>query len=109
NALVTSDGINDNHWHHVAAVNDGSTIWLYLDGQYTGSSLSSGEGLDSLGWYLGAQQSLTSGVASYFHQGVIDEFRFSNSVRSAGWIGTEFNNQSSPATFFSVGSLQSAP
>jgi hypothetical protein len=41
---------------------------LYVDGQYTGQSLSSGEGLDSLGWYLGAQQSLTGGAANFFHQ-----------------------------------------
>jgi regulation of enolase protein 1 (concanavalin A-like superfamily) len=106
NALVSSDVINDNHWHHISAINDGSTIWLYLDGQYTGKSLSSGEGLDSLGWYLGAQQYLSSGTANFFHEGSIDEFRFSNSARSAGWIGTEYNNQSSPSTFFSVGSQQ---
>ena len=54
NALVTSDLISDNNWHHISAVNNGSVIWLYLDGQYTGQFLSSGEGLDSLGWYLGA-------------------------------------------------------
>ena len=109
NALVTSDVINDNHWHQISAINDGSAIWLYLDGQYTGQSLSSGQGLDSLGWYLGAQQYLSSGTANFFHQGSIDEFRFSNSARSAGWIGTEYNNQSSPSLFFSVGSQQGAP
>jgi kumamolisin len=106
NALVTSDLISDNHWHHIVAVNNGAIIWLYLDGQYTGQNLTSGLGLDSLGWYLGAQQSLTAGTANFFHQGSIDEFRFSNSVRSAGWIGTEYNNQSSPSTFFSVGPQQ---
>ena len=44
NALVTSDLISDNNWHHISAVNNGSVIWLYLDGQYTGQSLSSGRG-----------------------------------------------------------------
>src|SRR5437899_9375849 len=32
----------------------------------------------------------------------MDEVRVSNAVRSAGWVTTEYNNQNSPATFFSV-------
>ena len=32
-----------------------------------------------------------------------DEGRVSNAVRSTDWIQTEYNNQSSPSTFFSVG------
>jgi hypothetical protein len=35
--------------------------------------------------------------------GVIDEVRVSNITRSAGWISTEYNNQSNPASFYSVG------
>src|SRR2546428_3133525 len=31
----------------------------------------------------------------------MDEVRVSNAVRSAGWVTTEYNNQNSPATFFS--------
>ena len=33
--------------------------------------------------------------------GSLDEVRVSNNVRSADWIRTEFNNQSSPSTFYS--------
>jgi hypothetical protein len=33
----------------------------------------------------------------------LDELRVSKSVRSADWIATEYNNQSSPSTFYSVG------
>jgi hypothetical protein len=105
-ALVTNSVINDNNWHHIAAVNDGTFIWLYLDGQYTNQNLASGLGLDSLGWYLGAQHYLSGTAANFFHQGIIDEFRFSNSARSAGWVGTEYNNQNSPSTFYSIGSQQ---
>ena len=36
--------------------------------------------------------------------GQIDEVRISNSVRSADWITTEYNNQNSPSTFYTVGS-----
>ncbi|MFX1391920.1 MAG: DUF2341 domain-containing protein, partial [Promethearchaeota archaeon] len=38
--------------------------------------------------------------------GTIDEVRISNTVRSAEWIKTEFNNQKYPNTFYSVGSEQ---
>jgi len=44
-----------------------------------------------------------------FFQGDIDEVRYSNSVRAAGWLGTEYNNQSSPDSFYSVGSLIAQP
>ena len=41
--------------------------------------------------------------------GTIDELRIASTARSAGWIATEFANQSSPATFYTVGAEQPAP
>ncbi len=38
----------------------------------------------------------------YFN-GVVDEVRISSIARSADWIATEYNNQSSPSTFYSIG------
>ena len=35
--------------------------------------------------------------------GILDEARLSNVARSADWIATEYNNQSSPATFYALG------
>jgi hypothetical protein len=35
--------------------------------------------------------------------GTLDECRVSSSARSGDWIATEFNNQNSPATFYSIG------
>jgi len=34
---------------------------------------------------------------------ILDEVRVSNTVRSAGWILTEYRNQSAPGTFYTVG------
>ena len=39
--------------------------------------------------------------------GTIDEVRISNIKRSSGYIKTSFNNQNSPGTFYSTGSIQS--
>ena len=43
-----------------------------------------------------------------YYSGALDELRLSNSVRSADYIRTEYNNESSPSTFYSVGN-QEAP
>ena len=101
NSFLTSTLINDNNWHYISAVNNGSIIHLYLDGQDVGQTLTFGLALDTFGWYLGAQHYVNGGAA-FYHQGAIDEFRFSNSVRTPDWISTEFNNQSSPSTFYTV-------
>ncbi|HEY4508763.1 MAG TPA: LamG domain-containing protein [Candidatus Paceibacterota bacterium] len=36
--------------------------------------------------------------------GILDEIHVSNTVRSTDWIKTEYNNQNSPSTFYTVGS-----
>jgi hypothetical protein len=36
--------------------------------------------------------------------GNFDEFRISNTARSASWVTTSYNNQNSPSTFFTVSS-----
>jgi MSHA biogenesis protein MshQ len=41
--------------------------------------------------------------------GTIDELRVATAARSAGWIATEYANQSSPATFYTVGAEEPAP
>ena len=48
-----------------------------------------------------------AGTPADMSDGIIDEVRISNSVRTPDWIKTEYNNQFSPATFYAVGSEQS--
>ncbi len=38
--------------------------------------------------------------------GIIDEVRISTTARSADWIATCYNNQDSPSTFYSVGTIE---
>src|SRR5256885_14635299 len=51
---------------------------------------------------IGARDDL---ISSIFFKGSIAEVRISNTARSAGWDTTSYNNQSSPSTFYSVGSI----
>ncbi|MBS1736471.1 MAG: T9SS type A sorting domain-containing protein [Bacteroidetes bacterium] len=86
--LSSTVQINNNNWHHIAAVNDGSNIKLYVDGVLAGS-ISSGLGLFTNGCPLtiGAG-SLNFGWGgngasntNFWHQGIYDEVRISNNVR----------------------------
>lgn len=49
--------------------------------------------------YIGANTS-----AGSLWQGKLDEIRISKSIFAPSWITTEYNNQSSPSTFYAVGS-----
>jgi len=40
--------------------------------------------------------------SSYFFSGRFDELRVSDNVRSDGWLRTEYFNQSSPSTFYTI-------
>jgi hypothetical protein len=85
--------------HHLAGVYDGKKIRLFIDGvlereeEGTGrilvndSDLLIGRIQDGLGYF----------------DGRISEVRVSGVARSAGWIKTGYDNQSSPSTFVSVG------
>lgn len=85
--LSTTTQINDNAWHHIAAVNNGTDIKLYADGMLQGS-ISSGLGLSTNAAPLAIGSSSLDfsfsgnlGTCNFFHAGLIDEVRFSSSVR----------------------------
>jgi len=102
-----SQTLTENTWYHfVATWTDGVAPKIYINGSLNVTGTVGGAGaLQTSGNNLsiGGNQTL-SGV--YFLKGVGDEFRVSNSVRSADWILTEYNNQSSPSTFYAYGALQ---
>jgi hypothetical protein len=78
-SFETTKAINDNQWHHVAAVNDGSNVVLFVDGiQQAGSIPTGGGALQNAArpWRLGMINSCCSGDTP--HQGTLDEFRIWN-------------------------------
>ena len=64
------------------------------DGAFTSGSYSSAVQADI--HVIGAM------ADNHYFDGLIDEFRISNTARSAEWLGTEYNNQGSPGTFYTV-------
>jgi hypothetical protein len=41
-------------------------------------------------------------LSQYTPSATVDEIHISNVVRSAGWLKTQYNNQISPSTFYTV-------
>ncbi len=106
NGVRGSTNVSDNNWHHASLVSNGSAWTIYYDGN--AQSLSS-EGGNTGEWFssttLRDNISLGVGMASSegnWFIGSMDEVRVSDTCFSAGWILTEYNNQNSPGTFYTV-------
>jgi fibronectin-binding autotransporter adhesin len=93
-------------WHYVVYTFDDAahSQLLYVDGAQIGATSSSasiaysGQGTNT---FIGKAG---NGNVNLDFDGTIDEVRVASASRSAGWILTEYNNQSSPSTFYSTGS-----
>ena len=106
-AIYTNAGWHDGNWHHVAMVFGGSTVSLYLDGALATSLAAGGSSIADVGGAV--TMGRFDGTNGLYFGGTLDEARISNTSRTAGWIATEFTNQNSPSTFFSVASSEVAP
>ncbi len=97
----------DTNWHHLVSVYGGgalstTTDQLYLDGApLLMSTSSSGDwpAITTTEFKIGGLPTVTSCCAL---TGSVDEVRVSSGTRSADWIATEYANQSSPSTFYTV-------
>ena len=91
-------GLTNNAWNHIAVSITGTSGKIYYNGgaPTTGTTGAATNGITTL--KLGEY---TAG--SYNFNGTMDEVRVSSVVRSDDWIATEYNNQSSPNTFYSYG------
>ena len=92
-------------WTHLVGTYDGSMMRIYFNGAQdntlsTSGSIQYGTSKEVL---LGKSTIYASGIVEAW-DGKLDELRISSVARSADWIATEYNNQSSPSTFLNVGS-----
>jgi RHS repeat-associated protein len=94
-----SDALNV--WHHLVYAATASGYSIYADGVLKASG-----SLSAAPLLYDANHILMIGTGGYpgdTFNGVIDEVRVSSTARAADWIAAEYNNQSSPATFYAVG------
>ena len=88
------DPLTTNNWQHLASTWDSSdgVLRIYVDGLERDTDQTSKSD---------PRIRVSDGVLRISKKNsdqIVDEVRVSCSARSAGWIGTEYNNQSSPAT-----------
>jgi biopolymer transport protein ExbB len=94
-------------WHHFAVTIDAAanTGVLYYDG--TANATNSG-GMTLTPGSIGNTDRNYFGISQYTADhglyGSFDEFRISNTTRSADWILTSYRNQNTPSSFYTVAS-----
>ena len=85
-------------WHAVTfTIDPSNNLILYIDGVNNGTGLGASGGSKTGILNVGQQ-----GGGGYSANTNIDEVRVSNAVLTPDWVKTEYNNQSSPATFYSI-------
>lgn len=105
NDEVTGIDIQGDDWTLLHWTYDGGTgNRLYVNGVAVGGLLTRGDGVDTEG-NAGRIGNVTSDAfgSNMSLDGQADEVRIATVVRPAEWIRTEFNNQSDPASFYTVG------
>lgn len=95
-------------WYYAVGVWSGSEFIVYSNGAQKNSNAGTGPIPTSANsTYIGALD--VNGVTGRYLNGAIDEVRISNSARTADWISTEYANQNSPGTFFTLGAETVVP
>lgn len=92
---VSTGTLTMSAWNHAVINYNSPAMSFYIAGAAAGTA-SNAQTFTSTGYYIGAAGN------SEFFIGSIVEVRLSNSIRSADWITTSYNNQNSPSTFYSV-------
>ncbi len=102
----------DSNWHHLVGVYGGGALsttndQLYLDGAPLSTTTSGGTpAITTTELKIGGIPTVTSCCAL---TGSVDEVRVSSGVRSGDWVATEYANESSPSTFYTVEEGQATP
>jgi hypothetical protein len=88
-------------WQYVVGTYDGAALKMYLDGNLissTNAAFKIGNYNATSGLSLGSSWNNDADWSGY-----LDEVRVASTTRSSDWIKTEFNNQGSPSTFYTLG------
>jgi hypothetical protein len=99
--VAASSAMTQNAWNHYDFTwTSGAPSKLYWNGSLVATgSTNTTVGNVGTPLFIGTQP-LGGGVGS---AAITEEFEISNTERSAGWIATEYANQSSPSTFYTIG------
>jgi hypothetical protein len=97
-----------NTWYHVAMKRTGGTTYFYVNGAQLAYTSSSTPNTPSSRYTIGCQMTGANAPTRYL-SGEVDEFRISNTARSASWIKTEYRNQMYPNSFLTLSAATGRP
>jgi Tfp pilus assembly protein PilX len=95
-----------NTWTHLAFTWDGSNIRIYRNGQLAGGPFAKTGTMNASSRIIVIANNDDIPNNRYWN-GTLDEVRLSTVARSAQWLQTQYNNQSSPSTFSVLGAEDS--
>lgn len=99
-SITGATTISSGTWYRVALTYDGSNIRLYVNGASDATAVAKTGSLKTSSEIFGIGAEVKSGAE--FWDGLIDEAVVLSSALSADWLTTDYNNQNSPSTFYSV-------
>ncbi len=106
--IATSGNISTGTLYFLCGVFNGSTWKIYINGVEVASTTDSQAPIHTAKPLLLGAATINASVDRFF-DGILDELRISTAARSADWIAAEYNNQSSPSTFYALGSQTTPP
>ncbi|HWR27208.1 MAG TPA: DUF2341 domain-containing protein [Candidatus Thermoplasmatota archaeon] len=104
---MTSQHVPIGSWSYVVGTYDRNAIRVYINGVECAVKSPFAPLIQSnlVHFRIAARvaDALNVGPPAFTFDGVIDEVRICDSALSAAWIATEYNNQQSPMSFYSIG------
>jgi hypothetical protein len=101
-SVTSASALGLNAWHDLAGTDDGVNIRLYVDG----TQVASGAARDGYTGYSVPNFFLSGSTFAYTYLSFkVDEARLASVARSAGWIATEYANQSGPPAISAFSAL----
>lgn len=102
--VKATNALGTTAWRHVFGTWDGSNLNMYVDGAADAAPVAASGSIDysqapAGDVAVGQHSPYSTGEA---WDGSIDELRISTVCRSADWVATQYNNHSSPSTFYST-------
>jgi len=101
NYWYSTQTVTDTNWNHLVGTFDAGTYKVYLNGQEISGTPPASPSTSIFNSTTALENRYN---ASNYNSGLLDELHISNTARAAEWIATEYNNQNSPSTFYSLGS-----
>lgn len=93
-----------NTWHHIVFQRKNGSTYFFVNGIKQFNTTSATPAAVQAKLSIGMQYDTGNNVTRYFN-GALDELRISDTARSDEWVQTQYNNQNSTSTFYSISPL----